>query len=152
MATINQLTSIASGDITSSDLIPIYSSSNGDARKSSMGNLLTWFKANFTSPAFVTTITVPTNGFTLTTTDNSTNQWQLLRPAGTLASGTVVLPAVANCVDGQEILVTTTQEISSFTVNGNGATAVYGEPSSFTAETSFKLRYNLLTLSWYNVI
>ena len=117
-----------------------------------ISGLMNHFRQTFTSPAFVTTITTPGDGFTITATQDATNQWALLRPTGTLATGTFVLPAPAVCIDGQEILVTNTLQITSFTVNGNGATAVYGAPATLSAEDRFKLRYNALTTSWYGVV
>jgi hypothetical protein len=137
--------------ITSSDKVSIFSAASGYWAKASLSTLLTWLRANFTSPTFDTTVNVPVTGFNYTTTDDSTNQWHILRPAGTLSTGTVVLPAVANCADGQEIIITTTQIVTTFTVNANGATAANGAPTTLAAGGYFKLRYNLLTTSWYRV-
>ena len=44
MTTINKLTAVDA--VTGADAIPIYSSANGDARKSSITTLLTYIKAN----------------------------------------------------------------------------------------------------------
>ena len=137
--------------LTSSDKISVYSNSSGYWAKASLSSLLTWFYTNFVSPSFDTTVNVPVTGFTYTTTDDSTNQWHILRPAGTLSTGTVVLPAVANCADGQEIIITSTQIITTFSVNANGATTANGAPTTLAAGGYFKLRYNLLTTSWYRV-
>jgi hypothetical protein len=138
--------------ITGAESIPTYSSSRSAPLWVTISGLMNHFRQTFTSPAFVTTITTPGDGFTITATQDATNQWALLRPTGTLATGTFVLPAPAVCIDGQEILVTNTLQITSFTVNGNGATAVYGAPATLSAEDRFKLRYNALTTSWYGVV
>lgn len=149
MPTINQLPAVSTA--TGSDLLPIYSSSNGDARKMSLTTLMTYFRNTFTSPTVVTTISTPADGFTITLPDDSTNQWALIRQTVNCATGTVILPLVTNCADGQEIQVTTTLQVASFTVNGNGATAVYGAPLVLAAEDNFKLRFNITTLSWYKI-
>jgi hypothetical protein len=138
--------------ITGAESIPTYSSSRGAPLWVTISGLMNYFRQTFTSPAFVTTIATPGDGFTITATQDATNQWALLRPTGALATGTFVLPAPSVCIDGQEILVTTTLQITSFTVNGNGATSVYGAPATLAAEDRFKLRYNALTTSWYGVV
>lgn len=149
MPTINQLATIDT--VNSGDLLPTYSASNGDARKMSIGALLTYFKETFTSPTFVTSITAIENGQTVSATDDSTNQWVLLTPAGTIATGTVVLPISTGLVDGQEVMVTSSNTITALTINGNGST-VEGGPTTIGATSPFKLRYNLLTTSWYKAV
>lgn len=149
MPTINQLSTIDT--VSSGDLLPTYSTSNGDARKMSIGTLLTYFKETFTSPTFVTSITAIENGQTVSATNDSTNQWVLLTPAGTIATGTVVLPISTGLVDGQEVMVTSSNTITALTINGNGSTVV-GGPTTIGATSPFKLRYNLLNTSWYKAV
>lgn len=76
------------------------------------------------------------------------NIWLLLKPTAGFAAGTIVLPAVASCVDQQEVTVSCTQQVNALTVNGNGAT-VSGAPSSLAADSTFKLRFNLAASTWY---
>lgn len=135
--------------ITGAENIPTYSGTRSTPLMVTITALLAYFRTTFTSPAFVTTISTPGDGFTITCTQDSTNQWALLRPTGALATGTLVLPAPSVAIDGQEILVTTTLQIAAFTVDKNGATALYGAPANLAAEDKFKLRYNALTTSWY---
>ena len=149
MSTINQLTTLST--LTGSDNLAVYSSTNGDARKSSLSTLLSYIQSAFTSQTYITTITTPADGFTLTITSDGQTRWQILRPTANLATGTIVLPAVADCADGQELKFTTTLQIAALTVNANGATAVYGAPLVLAAEDFFTLRYNTLTLSWYRI-
>ncbi len=149
MANINELSSI---DVaTGSDLLATYSSSNGDTRKMSLTVLLDFFKDEFIDPDPVRTINTPVTGFNLTYTDNGNTQWLLLTPAGTLATGTVVLPSTAQAADGQECWLTSTQIITTLTVNGNGATALFGDPTTINEDAPFKLRYDKQTTSWYRV-
>ena len=151
MSQINELSALSAAEATASDLFAVFSTSNGDSRKLSFNNFLTWLNTNFARQDYLATIVVPTNGFTETVTDDGLSRWLLLRPAGTLATGTIVLPSNSNATDGQEILVTTTQEITALTVSGNGATEVNGEPSTLTAGDKFTLRFNSLTDSWYAI-
>lgn len=149
MATINQLSPITSSNITGASLLALYDSSNGDARKMSLTSLLTWLYSNFARQDYLTTVVTPADGFTETVEQDGLSRWVLLRPTASLATGTVVLPAPSVASDGQEILVTTTYQIASFALNGNGATAVYGAPNVLGAEDKFTMRYNALTSSWY---
>jgi hypothetical protein len=75
----------------------------------------------------------------------------LLTPTGGFAAGTITLPAQATCVDGQEVLVTTTQLVTALTVGGNGATAVNGAPTTLAANAFFRMRYDGPAKSWYRV-
>ena len=150
MATINQLSQMSA--VSGADLLPIYSSSNGDARKLSVSALLTYFQQQFASPTVSTSLYVPTTGFSIAvTTPVSEQQWLLLQPAGTLASGTIVLPLNTSTPDGTEVLITTTQTITALTIGLNGAVAVNGTPTTLSAGAAVRLRYYQSTLSWYAI-
>jgi hypothetical protein len=77
--------------------------------------------------------------------------WALLQPAGTLATGTVTLPLNSATPDGTEVLITTTQQITAFTLALNGATAAYGDPATLAAEDNFRMRFYQPTNSWYRI-
>ena len=76
------------------------------------------------------------------------NVWLLLKPAAGYAAGTIVLPAVADCIDMQEVTVSCTQQVTALTVNGNGA-STSGAPSALSADSTCKLRYNLASTTWH---
>jgi len=152
MSTINQLSAIDTA--SNGDLLAVYDTSNGDARKMSFSTLLTWIKNNFVDPTPSTTYATPADGFSITMTQDGTSAWLLLNPTTAIATGTIVLPAGGTAgvaVDGQEITITTTKQIAALTININGATAIYGEPTVVGAENGFKIRYNAQTTSWYKV-
>ena len=90
-------------------------------------------------------------GFSVQITDSSANTHLILTPTAGFAAGTIVLPAIANCVDKQDILVNTTQQVTTLTINGNGAVAVTGEPTSLAADDFFRLKFDALTSTWYRV-
>ena len=75
----------------------------------------------------------------------------ILTPLAGYATGTIVLPAVGNIVDKQEVIVNTTQAVTTLTVDGNGAVAVTGEPSGLAANDFFRLKYDLTVQTWYRV-
>lgn len=91
------------------------------------------------------------SGFSVAITNSSANTHLILTPTTGFAAGTIVLPAVANCVDKQDILVNTTQQVTALTINGNGAVAVTGEPTSLAADDFFRLKFDALTSTWYRV-
>jgi hypothetical protein len=115
--------------------------------------LLTFFQQSFASPTLAVNLYVPGSGFNITVpTPVSNDQWMLLQPAGTLATGTITLPLNTGVPDGTTVLITTTQEITSLTIALNGATAVYGAVTSLAAGTATAIRFYQATNSWYQII
>lgn len=150
MPTINQLPVLST--ISSGDQLPVYSPNNGDARRTSIGSLLTFFQQSFASPTLSVNLYVPGSGFNITVpTPVSNDQWMLLQPAGTLATGTITLPLNTGVPDGTTVLITTTQEITSLTIALNGASAIYGGVTSLAAGTATAIRFYQPTNSWYQI-
>lgn len=151
MTTINQLSAVDA--VVSSDQVPIYSSGQGDARKASMSVIKSFVLSGATtSDDKVTQYAAPTaTGFSVTILDSSgTSVWLILTPLAGYAAGTLVLPAVANCVDRQEILVNCTQSVATLTINANGATVI-GAPTTLAANAFFRLRFDDVLNTWYRV-
>jgi hypothetical protein len=150
MPQINQLPVLST--VSSGDQLPVYSPNNGDARRLSIGNLLTFFQQSFASPTLSVNLYVPGSGFNITVpTPVSQDQWMLLQPAGTLATGTITLPLNTGVPDGTTVLITTTQEITSLTIALNGATALYGGVTTLPAGTATAIRFYQPTNSWYQI-
>jgi hypothetical protein len=150
MPTINQLPVLST--ISSGDQLPVYSPNNGDARRTSIGSLLTFFQQSFASPTLAVNLYVPGNGFNITVpTPVSNDQWMLLQPAGTLATGTITLPLNTGVPDGTTVLITTTQEITSLTIALNGASAIFGGVSFLAAGSATAIRFYQPTNSWYQI-
>jgi hypothetical protein len=150
MPTINQLPLLT--QVSAGDQLPVYSPNNGDARRLPMSALLSYFQQQFASPTVAVNLYVPSTGFNIAApTPVSEQQWIVLQPAGTLAAGTVTLPLNTSTPDGTEILVTTTQIITTFAVGLNGATAAFGAPTTLAANAFFRLRFYQPTNSWYRI-
>jgi hypothetical protein len=148
MPTINQLPVL--NTISSGDQLPVYSPNNGDARRTSIGSLLTFFQQSFASPTLAVNLFVPANGFNITVpTPVSEQQWMLLQPAGTLATGTITLPLNTGVPDGTTVIISSTQEITSLTIALNGAAAIYGAVTTLAAGAATEIRYYQPTNSWY---
>lgn len=150
MPTINQLPLLTQA--SSGDQIPVYTPSNGDARRLPLSALLTYFQQQFAAPTVATNLYTPGTGFNIALpTPVAEQQWAILQPAGTLATGTVTLPLNTSTPDGTEILITTTQQITTFTLALNGAAAAYGDPTTLAAEDFFRMRFYQATNSWYRI-
>jgi hypothetical protein len=138
--------------VSPGDQVPVYSPNNGDARRLPISQLLQYFQQTFASPTLATNVYTPGTGFNISVpTPVNQQQWMLIQPAGTLATGTVTLPLNTLTADGTEVLVTTTQQITGFTLAPNGAAAVYGDPTTLAAEDFFRVRYVQATNSWYRI-
>jgi hypothetical protein len=138
--------------VSSGDQFPVYTPANGDARRVSVAALLQFFQQSFASPTVSTQLATPGTGFNIAIqTPVSQQQWLIIQPAGTLAAGTVTLPLNTQTPDGTEVLVTTTQQISSFTLALNGAAAAYGVPGNLAAQDFFRMRFYQATNSWYRI-
>lgn len=90
---------------------------------------------------------VPVTGFAQTISDNVSAL--VLKPAGTLATGTVVMPA--NPVDGQEVTLMSNQIITALTVNANTGQTISGTftAATFAANAFAKWKYVLTDTNWY---
>jgi hypothetical protein len=150
MPTINQLSPIS--QVSGGDQLPIYVPNNGDARRVSITQLLQYFQQTFAAPTLATNLYTPGTGFNIAVpTPVAQQQWMLIQPASTLATGTVTLPLNTQTPDGTELLVTTTQQITAFTLALNGATATYGAPTTLDATDFFRMRFVQATNSWYRI-
>lgn len=149
MPTINQLSAVDA--VTSSDQVPIYAPTQGDSRRASMSTIRDYMQEGLSSRNFVAQFAAPSaTGFSVQVTDGSSNIRLILTPVAGYAAGTIVLPALANCVDFQEVLVNCTQAVTTLTINGNGAT-VTGAPSTLTANSFFRLMFDDVANVWYRV-
>lgn len=142
-------------EIKIGDLFVIWKGCDSDFRGVPITDVITFLNANLTFPsagAFTTQYAAPSSdAFSVSITNNGSNIHLILTPTAGFATGTIVLPPVANVVDKQEILVNCTQQITTLTINGNGASAVTGEPGSMGADGFFRLKFDALTSTWYRV-
>lgn len=86
----------------------------------------------------------PVSGATVTIPNNCS--WQHINPSGALSSLTVVMPA--NPIGGQEVLITVTQPITSFTLSPNTGQTISGPPTTMSANTSCCFRYRVNLNNW----
>lgn len=154
MPEINQLSAVDS--VTGADQVPIFDSSCGDARKMSLSVLIEYLNEalTFQSGSYLTQYAAPSaTGFSvpIEAGDDDSNVHLILTPVAGYAAGTIVLPITPGTIDKQELLVNTTQAVTTLTISGNGAIAVTGAPTTLAANAFFRLKYDLATKTWYRV-
>lgn len=148
MPTINQLT--ATDTVTASDLIPIWSSTDGDTRKASANTLKTYLTGGVSvNDGLITQTASPAaTGFNVSVPTAGT--WLILTPVAAYAAGTITLPFVDDVQGGQIVLVNCSQAVTALTVNGNGATVI-NPPPALAANSRFTMRYEADSSVWYRV-
>lgn len=148
MADINRYSTAST--LQSGDLVPVWSTENGDTRKMSLSQLSAFILPGTSSEA--TQYSAPNaTGFTATVAPpDNVNAWLVLTPAAGYAAGTIVLPAASDSVHGQEVQVTCTQSVATLTVTSSGST-VAGAPASLAANGFFKMKFEAVTSTWYRV-
>ena len=148
------ISNLSSASPALSDQVPFSSVQNGEDRKASLSVVLALFQTQLTAGSSLVTQYFAPNatGWTVTVLPILTGGsiWLLITPVAGYAAGTITLPPVASCVDGQETLVTCSQSVTVLTTIGNGAT-VYGAPTTLAANASFRLRFEGVTKVWYRI-
>jgi len=89
----------------------------------------------------------PTTGFSITLGNTTTHT--ILDPAGTLASGTIVMAASPS--DGLIATVSSTQTITALTVSPNTGQTVQNAPTTLTAGSGFSYIYRSANNTWYRL-
>ena len=136
------------------DLPMIWDSENSDWRLTTLNDIFTLF-----SGSFLYTMLEPDSqyaapavtGFAIQINANNHDTHLILTPASTLAAGTITLPTPANLRDKQLLICNCTQQVTALTIEGNGAAAVNGGPSSLGADDFFTLKYDLTLNTWNRI-
>lgn len=90
----------------------------------------------------------PTTGFSYTFAAGT--NVLLMNPAGTLATGTITMPSAP--ADGMTITISTTQEITALTLNGNTGQSIGGsQVARLPANSAMQFVYRLTNTTWYRI-
>jgi hypothetical protein len=89
-----------------------------------------------------------TTGFSYTFAAGTTNL--VMNPAGTLATGTITMPAAPS--DGMTITFSSSQAITALTVNANTGQSIVGAPTALLAGGSAIIIYRLSNTTWYTQV
>lgn len=149
MTTIPNLS--ATDIIVSSDQFVTFKLSNGDNRKVAASVLLAYMQENLLLPSFTTQYASPTiSGETIQVTGSGADIYLMLTPTDGFDTMVIVFPLLATLLDRQEILITSSKQVTALTISPNGAIIV-GEPSSITSDGFFKMRYDAVNTTWRRV-
>jgi hypothetical protein len=152
MSSIDKLSKVTT--LSASDLLAAWSGSVGNDVAITLATLLAYLQPLLTASGLYTTqYSAPAaTGFSVAIAPPTTGAsvLLLLTPAAGYAAGTITLPAQASCIDGQEVLVSCTQSVTTLTVAGNGST-VNGAPTTLAANGFFRLRFDGVFKAFYRV-
>lgn len=151
MPTIDQLSSTSV--LYDTDKLPLFSPTQDDTRAATLPQLAAYVQAKIEGIPDETEYNIGSgDGFAVTvlpvTIGGSVHARIALTAA--VATGTIILPGIDDRVQGQEVLVTCTKQVSALTINGNGAT-LSGAPTSIGPTTPFKLRFDSISTTWDKV-
>lgn len=151
MTTINKLT--RTDTVSAGDVVPVYVQNQGDARGASMTVIAEFVLSTIeiSGTDFVTQYALPAaTGFSIQVNNTSENTHLIISPTGSFAAGTIVLPAFANLIEGQQVMVTITQPLAVLTITPNGS-SVIGAPTGLITNQTFRLKYDSASTTWYMV-
>lgn len=143
-------------DPSAADNVLLWLSNADDWRRTSLTDLATALQPLLNLPQqypeFVTQYAQPSvSPMSLSVTTGDDNIYLLITPTVTIAVATISMPAAATCRDHQEVLVHTTRQLTSLTVDPNGALGVDGAPTTLAAGSFFRMRYDAPMNSWHRV-
>lgn len=151
MPTIDKLTRTDS--VSAGDVLPVYVQNQGDARGAAMSVIAAFVLSTIeiSGTDFVTQYALPaSSGFSIQVNDTSENTHLIISPTGSFAAGTIVLPAFANLIEGQQVMVTITQPLSALTITPSGS-SVIGAPSGLATNQTFVIKYDSASTTWYMI-
>jgi hypothetical protein len=92
------------------------------------------------------TYLVPSTGFNIAAPSGAQIDTVIIDPAGTLATGTIVMPAAP--ADGEIFEFQSSQIVTTLTVSSPGQTTK-NAPATIAANTTLSWRYRAANLTWY---
>jgi hypothetical protein len=151
MPTIDQLSQ--AGAIDGADELALFSKANGDTRKVTAQQLADCMLQVIEGEPDDTIYALSAaGGFTVPALPAAPggSVWAQITLTAPASTGTVILPGIADRANGQEVLVTCTQAVTALTVSGSGAVTA-GAPTSLAANGFFRMRFDLVSNTWYRV-
>ncbi|NUG10184.1 transcriptional regulator [Acinetobacter seifertii] len=139
--------------IESGDQFVLYKANCSDFRAVPQDIFINWIDENSPKPPESGNSPVvqhfnPNTDFTLIVENHPEGTYLLLNPSIEIANGKIKLPVSAEVADKQMVIFTCSQQITNFTVDGNGS-AVVGQPNAIHATAFFSLQYDKLSGTWY---
>ncbi len=136
--------------INDCDSVVIWSANNQDYRGVAIGVLKEAIKDKSNQSALLIQHFNPNADFTLNIDNHEVGTYLVLNPFTSITTGLIKLPERYGVTDGQVVLVTCSQQVNNFSVDGSNA-LVIGAPNALAANGFFKLKYDKLSNTWYRV-
>lgn len=92
----------------------------------------------------------PNTDFALDIENHESGTYLILNPSVSITAGSIKLPERYSVNNGQTVMVSCSQQVNNFSVDGNNA-LVIGAPNALAANGFFKLKYDKLSNTWYRV-
>jgi hypothetical protein len=141
-------------EVESSDAFPLHSAEAGAARKVALSVLTEYLLEQMEPLSGLERQAAAPSASPFTTTvapsEDGVSVRLILKPPGTMAVGTIALPADGEAEDGQEVLVNCTQIVTALTVSATGLN-VTGAPTTLAANAFFRMMYDAVDETWYRV-
>jgi len=152
MPSIDELS--RAGAIADADELALFSKANGSTRKVTAPQLAAYVLGSIEGAPDETIYSLATDGssFTVAVLPETPggSAWAQITLSAPAPAGMIILPGAEDRAHGQEVLVTCTQAVTTLTVNGSGA-AVVGAPTALAANGFFRLRFDLISTTWYRI-
>ena len=140
--------------LTNGDLFPVWQDENGDTRAVTAEQVkayVTGQGAGVAPTDYTRIVHSPSaSPFEFDIPAAAGHIWLIISPSEAMGAGTVNLPAVEDCVNGQELTISATFPITYLTLDGSGA-SILGEPTSIAADGYFRLRFDESLETWFRV-
>jgi len=144
--------------ISGGDSIPLGVSSQGDDRATSVTDLLAYMQANIVVPSGFPEYTTqyaspPLTGFNIAVSNVApgANIFLIIRPGAPGFNGIITYPPILSLVDKQEIMVYCQSQIVVLTTAPNGAFESTPPTAIPVGGGFFRVRYDLVSTTWYRV-
>lgn len=135
------------------DQFVLYKGNCTDFRAVPQDVILSWILSNIPIVKPVSAVIQlfnPNADFFIDVENNAVGTYLVMNPSASITNGTITLPAIAEVADGQELLVTSSQQVDNLTISANGA-ALIGEPNTIAASGFFRLKFDQVSHTWYRV-
>lgn len=132
------------------DSVVLWSANNQDYRGLAIDVLKEVIKDKSNQSALLIQHFNPNADFTLNIENHKVGTYLILNPSVSITTGSIKLPERYVVTDGQVVLVTCSQQVNNFSIDGNNA-HVIGAPNALAANGFFKLKYDKLSNTWYRV-
>lgn len=143
MTRINDLSRIDT--LANGDLVPVWGTSKGDDRAAAMSVMLDYMQKNLSFPRDkATQREEPAATFSIAV--KADTSWLLIRPAGAVLTGTVILPSEPK--DQDEVTISTTQNITVLTISSNVVT-VPRPAGPLDAHHAITMKYDAVVKNWF---